>query len=150
MSAFHFNGFLAGDTPATFIAFCVSPVCTVAKGTDAEAIEVCGPELAEGWSIYGETYEGARLVHDDNAGDIGRALVALVATNPAPIYYQDDQDRTLPGTLDDLAARLSEKIHDEITGYDDPEDFRDDDFDAHPLANLRELICDAIEERAAA
>lgn len=38
---------------------------------------------------------------------------------------------------------MAERIHDEIPGYDGPEDFRDDDFENHPLAELRELLLDA-------
>ena len=49
--------------------------------------------------------------------------------------------------LPDLVDLLSQRIHDEIPGYDDPEHFREDDFDAHPLTYLREQILAAIEKR---
>ena len=58
MSGFSFNGFVAGDTPATFTDFRVSPVRMIREGTDAEAIEVCSPAGRAFWSIYGDTGAG--------------------------------------------------------------------------------------------
>lgn len=146
MSGFSFNGFVAGDTPATFTDFRVSPVRMIREGTDAEAIEVCSPAGRAFWSIYGDTGTGWRLVHDAEADDASLALAALSENAAARFEYADLETITFAGTLADLA----ERIHDEIPGYDNPEDFRGDDFDAHPLSELREQILEAIENEAAA
>ena len=150
MSGFSFNGFVAGDTPATFTDFRVSPVRMIREGTDAEAIEVCSPAGRAFWSIYGDTGAGWRLVHDAEADDAGLALAALSGNAAARFEYADLETVPVAGTLADLADRLAERIHDEIPGYDNPEDFRGDDFDAHPLSELREQILEAIESEAAA
>lgn len=150
MSGFSFNGFVAGDTPATFTDFRVSPVRMIREGTDAEAIEVCSPAGRAFWSIYGDTGAGWRPVHDAEADDAGLALAALSENAAARFEYADLETVTVAGTLADLADRLAERIHDEIPGYDNPEDFRGDDFDAHPLSELREQILEAIESEAAA
>ncbi|WJS87199.1 hypothetical protein [Paracoccus sp. TOH] len=47
-----------------------------------------------------------------------------------------------PLTLQRLMETLTETIHDEIPGYDDPEDFREDDFDNHPYTPLREALAE--------
>ena len=37
------------------------------------------------------------------------------------------------------------RLHDEIPGYDEPDEFRSDDFDNHPLAAIREDLVAALD-----
>lgn len=143
MNPMSFNGLSASDSLASFRSFCVSPV-RIQRGSRYDtAIEVCLPEDRLFWSIYGDTGEGWQLVHDAEDGEAGRALLALEVATGAAIHYADCDWRSTGGTVADLADRLAERIHDGIPGYDDPEDFREDDFDNHPLTELRELLLDA-------
>ncbi|MFD1796877.1 hypothetical protein FQV27_18450 [Paracoccus aurantiacus] len=143
MSPISFNGLSAGDSPASFRRFCVSPVRIERGNHYDEAIEVCPPAERAFWSIYGDSGQGWQLVHDAQDGEAGRALLALEVATGAPVHYVDCDWRSTGGTVAGLADRLAERIHDEIPGYDGPEDFRDDDFENHPLAELRELLLDA-------
>lgn len=156
MTRFSFNRLQAGETPAPFSEFRISPMRVIRAGTDAEAVTYCRPEERDFWAIHAETDHGRRFIHEAR-DDAGAALLALSKIEGASFYYSArDPDtgilasfiNTFPGRLEELPDRLAEIIHDDLPGYDDPEDFRDDDFDAHPVTELREQIVDAIEGRA--
>lgn len=137
-----FNNLSAGDTLADFTAFYITPC----RHTP-EQVERATAETVEFWAVYGYLPTGeAMAVHDEtHLGDFAAALEEIAATG-LPLSYGDEARLTTPGgTLSELADRLAELIHDEIPGYDDPADFREDDFDAHPLAALREAIQERIE-----
>ncbi|TKW65396.1 MAG: hypothetical protein DI616_14570 [Paracoccus denitrificans] len=121
MSPISFNGLSAGDSPASFRRFCVSPVRIERGNHYDEAIEVCPPAERAFWSIYGDTGQGWQLVHDAEVGEAGRALLALEVATGAPVHYVDCDWRSTGGTVAGLADRLAERIHDEIPGYDGPE-----------------------------
>lgn len=149
MSAFSFNGFLAGHIAAGFTRFRVSPVKIIRAGTDAEAVKVCSPADRAFWSIYGYNSSGWRLVHDAEANDAGKALFIL-SQNPAARFDYTDLDVVTPtGTLAELADLLTDCIHNQIASHDDRVDFYSDDFEAHPMTNLRQQILTAIESQTA-
>jgi hypothetical protein len=55
-----------------------------------------------------------------------------------------DKLMTSPITIQRLAEALTETIHDDIPGYDDPEDFREDDFDNHHYTPLRDTLSELL------
>ena len=61
------------------------------------------------------------------------------------VTFQASDYSTPETNLPTLVDILTTKIHNEIPGYDDPEDFRDDDFDNHPLAAIREDLVAALD-----
>lgn len=98
------------------------------------------PEKAQFWTIYAVNNDGmSEALHD--AADVtaaGLALRAISEKLELPVSYASGRHTETPvGSLEDLTDRLAEIIHDEIPGYDDVEDFRDDDFENHPLDALR-------------
>jgi hypothetical protein len=77
--------------------------------------------------------------------DAGQAVVTLCHITGQPVIYRDLAFASRQGTPADLCDYLTGRIHDEIPGYDDPEDFREDAFDNHPLAGLREQLVAALD-----
>jgi hypothetical protein len=145
------NGIPASETLASFIAsehiveLEIAPVKDAIKlcsqGSD---ICVCSPEDAQFWSIYGRTKEGfATLLHDiSDQEEPGPIIQWLHDTLKLPVAFFSDRLRSR-GAMPTLALAewLTETIHDEIPGVDDAADFRDDDFENHALAPLRESLC---------
>lgn len=142
MSSIVFNGLCKGDALADFEAFCVSPVAH----ENGECIAVCDPDRAEFFAIYGFADHEWRLVHDCLDDDAGTAIIQICQATGRSIAYRDDLAGTTEGTPARLCDYLTTRIHDEIPGHDDPEDFREDDFDNHPLAPLREQLVAALEQ----
>ena len=89
---------------------------------------------------------------DGPEADEGDALAAAVAD-----FFGRMRETGLPGVLDareirgwrgtplDFCCLLTEEISDDLPDIDDP-DFRDDDFENHHLAELREAMVDACPE----
>ncbi len=141
-----FNGLANVDDLARFDQFQLSPVRTEHDfyGEHCEVTTICSAEI---WSVYGHDGEEWQLVHDGlDEHDTGTALFQIVALTGKPIAFAATDYRLTARSLPSLAAVLTEKIHAEIPGYDDPEDFRDDDFDNHPLAAIREILTAALEK----
>lgn len=131
-------------------ALVISPVRNISETEDETDMAVCNPTEAQIWTVYGVTQDGeSEALHDEaDPADAAKALLSFhEALGNAPIAYVDT-DRIVPEcSFDELQDRLTEEIHDEIPGYDNIEDFREDDFDNHPLAPLREAIVDLNEQR---
>jgi len=121
----------------------ISPVRNMSTSEDETDMTVCSAAEAQIWTIYGVTEDGtSEALHDEeHAADAAKALLSFFeALGNAPIAYVD-ADRIIPeDSFSALQDRLAEEIHDEIPGYDNIEDFREDDFDNHPLAALREAV----------
>lgn len=81
------------------------------------------------------------IFEDDDIGDAVKA------------FFERMREQGLPGVLDtgnlrawhetdlDFTTRLTEEIADDLPDIDE-DDFRDDDFENHPLAPLREAMVD--------
>lgn len=136
-----FNGLCEGDSIFGFSAFAVFSVLVDPN----DGVCLCRASAAEFYGIYGYTNEEWNVVHDCHADDAGRAIVQLCRQTGKTIRYCDDEQYSPDGTPADLCDYLTSRIHDEIPGYDDPKDFREDDFDNHPLADLREQLVEALE-----
>ncbi|WP_299846482.1 hypothetical protein, partial [uncultured Paracoccus sp.] len=139
-----FNGLPSDTTIFDFSGFRVSPVRDMGG-----SIEVCEPGEHCFWSVYGfhRSVEEWQIVHDAEDGEIGEVLAHIVELTGELVEYRDLCHGYANTRLPDLVDLLAERIHDEIPGYDDPADFREDDFDAHPLAELREQIAAALDAR---
>lgn len=139
-----FNGLPSGTTIFDFTGFRVSPVRDMVG-----SIEVCEPGEHGFWSVYGfhRSVEEWQIVHDAEDGEIGEVLARIVELTGELVEYRDLCHGYANTRLSDLVDLLAERIHDEIPGYDDPANFREDDFDAHPLAELREQIAAALDAR---
>lgn len=144
--AFAFNGFLAGHTLATLTGFCVSPVRMIREGSDAEIVEVCSPQDRTFWSIYAATANGWRLVHEAGVDDAGRALLALSRIQGATFQYADTTSVIAATPLSELPARLAQRIHDDIAGDVHAGTAGAEGCDAHPLADLHNLIVEALTQ----
>lgn len=134
-----YNG-LSGseDHLADFEAFALCPVRTEHDfyGEHTEKTTICGAEI---WSIYGRSGLEWRLIHDGTEDhSAGTAIVQIVALTGKNVTFQASDYSTAETSLPALADILTSKIHDEIPGYDVPDEFRSDDFDNHPLAAIRE------------
>ena len=133
------------DNLADFDAFALCPIRMERDfyGEHMERSTICG---AENWSIYGRAGMEWRLIHDGHEDhSVGRALVEIIATTGKSVSFQAADYSTVETSLPVLADILTSKIHDEIPGYDEPEDFRTDDFDNHPLAEIREDLVAALD-----
>lgn len=144
MSAFNFNCLCVGDTLAPFSAFTIAPTRPEAsEGGERPALAPF--ESMALWTIGG-LVEGEWLpVHDADPDDLAPALAAIARARSAVFQVVSPFYQTPLLTLPELLDRLTTKIHDDIPGYDDPEDFRADDFDSHELAALREQVLAAVE-----
>lgn len=145
------NGLTANDTiqDATkregYVALEVSPVRdSIALCTHQTAFVLCSPEDRKIWSVYGIDALGfANLIHDCHDDEkAGPAIQWLHDVTKLPVRFYSDRHRaTRDMTTLEMAEWLTEQIHDEIPGVDDAADFRDDDFENHALAPLRESLC---------
>lgn len=138
------NGLPSGTTVFDFTGFRVSPVHHTGGN-----IEVCDPGHHVLWSVYGFHRDAQewQIVHDALPGEIGEVLARIVDLTGELVEYRDLSHAYANTRLPDLVDLLAERIHDEIPGYKSAQDFCEDDFDAHPLAELRESIFDAVEKR---
>ena len=144
----HLNNLTPGDDlPAMgFTQLMIAPLRDASDpGDDGTQMQICTARDRQFWSIYGILPTGESLaVHDaTDEAELASTLGQLVATLEVPVVYLATDYSTRPDTLIALCERLTEQIHDEIPGHDDAAEFREDDFDTHPLAGLREALCDA-------
>lgn len=151
------NGKPHGDTTAEFLAqferFELAPV----RQEDG-CCEVCGPSEAEFFSIYGRNADGeALVVHDaDDAEELARVARAILRAFPGKaVCWFDTDTGCLPRpdevpalSIEELADYISDVIFLAIPNGDDP-DSRDDDFESHPLAEIREALLNSIDETVA-
>ena len=144
-----FNGLPSGVTIFDFTGFRVSPVHHTGGALTSGNIEVCDPCERVLWSVYGfhRDAEEWQIVHDVVDGEIGEILARIVDLTGEMVEYRDLSHAYANTRLPDLVDLLAERIHDEIPGYDDPADFREDDFEAHPLSELRDGILTALDLR---
>lgn len=107
-------------------------------------IETCSADEAVTWTIYGRLPDGeALVVHDaEDPRHAAGYLIWLFETTGRSVAVIDPSREKWGFTPQDIADLLACAIHDEIPGHDDPEDFREDDSESHPLAPLREAFVD--------
>lgn len=107
----------------------------------------CTAEEAEFWAIFGDLRGEFVPIHIDTSA---RAIVKVAAqimheTGKPFSVMEVGRRRTMshPDILG-LAQHMTEWIIDDLPDIFDPEDedARDDDFDNHPLAELREALVD--------
>jgi len=152
-----FNCLCPGDTLDQFSAFYVAP-CRNDRSEaerlngDAEStcIVQCEPGEAEFYSIYGSVVSDRGCewlaVHDETTPDeIVRIARQINAETGKPFFWRDERYGCLPSygaRLDfvDIAEALTEEIADEIPDLLRDPDARDDDFDNHSLADIREAF----------
>lgn len=133
-----------------FSAFYVAPVRNDRPEADGETDMVqCETGEAEIWTIYGSnvTKDGCEwmAVHDaETAFEIVRIARQINLEQGKPFFFRDTAVGCLPthgARIDfiDIAEALTEEIHDALP--DRPaEDFREDDFESHPLSEIREAF----------
>lgn len=120
-----------------------------AAGASAWVVSIAGPTPG---STTARNHENL-IVHSDGAeARDGDAMEAAVTD-----FFGRMRETGLPGVLDaqeirgwqdtplDFCCLLTEAIADDLPDVDDP-DFRDDDFENHHLAPLREAMVDACPE----
>lgn len=136
---------------AAFAGFEISPVREIITvGLLDTSLTVSDVACADLWTLYGVRQSGmVEALHDapDEAGTIN-ALSAALAVVPLPISYADEDRHLDPvPTLAAFVDALTGTILDAIPLHDSPiEDRRDDDFDAHPLACLRDAFVDQMSD----
>lgn len=110
-------------------------------GTDMQR---CAAEAAEVWTIYGIHFEHYEFfaIHDErSAAEAVRVAMQIMRETKLRLAITVDGLGTLPAQEHplSLAEWVTDWIVDDIP--DTPVDeFRDDDFDNHPLAELREAL----------
>ena len=143
------------DTLNRFSWFEIMP-CRQDK-TDG-TINQCAAEHAEFWTIYGRENIGsdeepeylARAVHDETeVRDIVRVARRIVLEGGKGVVvgcaalgqFPRRAGQVVPVTdLSEIADDLMHFIHDDNDERIQPVDRRDDDFDTHPFAQLREAL----------
>jgi len=127
-----------------FNALVIAPVRNTRDEGDAQTeVEICSTSDLEGWTIYGQQHSGAVMAILDamTIEALIKPLLSAVAASSLPVVYHDEDRRTPPSSLCDLCDRLAEIIHDDVdTDAEDDLEARDDDFEAHPLCELRQSI----------
>lgn len=123
-------------------------VVVILETDDAEAVKDKLLELASG-SPHNEVFSLAvpTMPETDDDWESAVFMLALIAAKasdrpynlPLPYFCTIEID------LERIAMILTETIHDEIPGYDDPEDFREDDFDNHTYTPLREALMEVLQ-----
>lgn len=136
-----FNCLSSGDTLAQFSGFYIAPV-----RVDSEfASTQCAAGMAEYWTIYGLLPSGEALaVHDEfNEPDIVRIAAQIIRETGLPFQIsEEDHGHSGPRyNLMEVCCDVTNWIIEDIPERD-AEDFRDDDFDNHALAALREALSD--------
>jgi len=135
------------DTFERFDALELSP-CT---NDPAHGVQRCEANMQDFWTIYGCVKDSAEVyaLHDAmNEQDAAGWLCRVSRETGLPVQYACERFGRLcgsqsPFTTIDLAMALTDAIHDDIPEGDDPDTYRDDDFENHPLAPIREAMCDA-------
>lgn len=138
-----FGNCMSPSQRISYKALVVSPVRNMSTNEEETDMTVCIAADAQIWTVYGVTEDGtSEALHDEeHAEDAATALLRFSeALGNLPVIFACAEHRVPEGPFAELTDLLAEIIHDEIPGYDDPEDFRDDDFDNHPLAALREAV----------
>jgi len=150
-----FNNLCNGDTLDHFEWFEIMPC----RNDESEGCTVqCEAGWAEFWTIYGRANVGAgdapeylaMAVHDafdplaivqvarQIALETGKGFVAGCADMG---QFPRRNGQVTPVTdFTEIAEDLTGAIHDDLDERTEPEDRRPDDFDAHPLAALREAF----------
>ena len=138
----------------TFAAFYIAPCrndASQADNTNGEtAVVQCGPDEAAFWTIYGSTIssDGCEwlAVHDAySTTEIVRIARQINAETGKPFFYRDEDHGCIPqngAKLDfqAIAEDLTHSIHDDLPDLLSDGFAKVDDFDAHPLAAMREAF----------
>ncbi|MDG2259487.1 MAG: hypothetical protein P8L68_13445 [Paracoccaceae bacterium] len=151
-----FNNFCEGETLARFTWFEIMP-CRMDE-SDGGFVQ-CEADWAEFWGIYGRSNEGtddrpeenlATAIHDTptayEAVRIARQIAletgkGFVAGDVQFGQYPRRKGQVTPvAEFTELAEDLTLAIHEDNEARIAPEDQRVDDFDDHPLADLREAF----------
>ncbi len=140
-----FNCHSEGDTLDKYTGFYIAPCRNDSSHPETETVQ-CDPGEAEWWSIYGWLSDGpvfvADAIHDErNEIDIVRIAKQIAKETEAPFTYRDEWNGATCEVMDfsDLADWLTGWIHDDLPDTD-AEEFREDDFDNHALAGMREAF----------
>lgn len=150
-----FNTLCKGDTLARFAWFEIMP-CRMDESEGS--VVQCEADWAEFWSLYGRANEGtedkpeylATAVHDaPTAFEVVRIARQIALETGKGFVAGDVQFGQYPrrhgqvtpvAEFTELAEDLTFAIHEDNEMRIAPEDQRDDDFDNHPLADLREAF----------
>ena len=137
---------------ARFSAFFVAPCRDDRSQGDDEGTEIvqCEAGDAQFWTIYGSDISDNgctwQAVHDAySATEIVRIARQINAETGKPFFYRDETHGCLPphgARLDfcEIAEALIGAIYDDLPELGAGEIIRVDDFDAHPLAEMREAF----------
>ena len=127
---------------------------------ESEGVAQCEASRAEFWGIYGRSNEGteeepeylATAIHDAwsplEAVQIARQITietrkGFIAGDNHFGHYPRRNEKIVPvQDFTEIAEDLTFAIHEDNEQNIDDEDRRDDDFDNHPLAELREAFVD--------
>lgn len=140
------NGFLSECEAAHVERFRIRPVSLVRKDTDAEATALGTADRFDFWSLEGFKDGYWRSIHQsDDASSIVAVLDRLSRGRVFSVYYEDASQSCGPTCLGGLVDWFTGVIIDEIPDVDDPERFRDDDFENHPFSWLREEVLAVVE-----
>lgn len=140
-----FNCMSAGDDFSSFVSFEIAPVRDQSEpDQDGTDLAISSPEAAEVWTIYGRLKTGEAMALHDAVDEVALAaqLITLHARAPRPLGYVDEDRRieNMP-TIAALGDALTMAILDDIEGgQSEPGAMRDDAFDCHPLAPIREAL----------
>lgn len=135
------------------------PICTIYEGYMVSPVadgDICGQDMAQTYALWGKEKDGSLscLADTEEPTEIWVALGALISADQAdgrtPTLSYIDTER---GEIDAgeitlangqtaslvfcLWEALTHAICDDLPDSDDPE-FREDDFDCHPLAEIRD------------
>ncbi len=150
-----FNNLCEGDTLDSFEWFEIVP-CRIDESE--ECVVQCEAGWVEFWAIYARANEGsedepeflATAIHDAHdpleavriarqiAIETGKGFVA--GDTQFGQYPRRNGVVTPVNEFTEIAEDLTMLIHDDNDESIEPEDRRDDDFDNHPLAALREAL----------
>jgi hypothetical protein len=137
---------------AHFSTFYVAPCRDDKSQCDDDGTEIvqCAAGDAQFWTIYGSDISdnGCQwlAVHDAySATEIVRIARQINAETGKPFFYRDETHGCIPqhgARLDfcEIAEALTEAIHDDLPDLAEDGFARVDDFDAHPLAEMREAF----------
>jgi len=116
----------------------------------ADGVQRCQAGEEDFWSIYGCIKDSAEVyaLHDANSEDDAAEWLCRASRETGlPVQFACEWFGRLCGSGKpfqpiDLAMALTERIHEDLPDRA-AEDFRDDDFENHPLAPIREAMCEA-------
>ena len=150
-----FNCLGANQRIADFSAFFIAPCrndqsqSEISGQGETETVQ-CAPDAAEFWTIYGSeiSINGCAwlAVHDAySVTEIVRIARQINLETGKPFFYRDETHGCIPQSgarLDfmEIAAALTEAIHDDLPDLQAGGVARIDDFEAHPLAEMREAF----------